>query len=335
MLRRLGAEKLRVHIADHAVRVFLLGIFREGLVAGQIDAGPGVLGEGHAGEVVQKRGDRVLDLRGLCGVRQAAPVFLLLLVGDEGMDHAGAEHVGNGVKRIIGEPELDDQEAGCERPEVSQRAVFQILLRRMPQNRGERIARDQQEQQDLAEEHRVTEGERGIDAVAVHREEDRLKDVHEGEDRDHRGDHAAGVDHKTPESALFLQVSDEEAHPEQDADRHRDEIDRRVGKEQHGQLPALQEAPENIRDIVDQHGKQKLPVLFPGGPFKGVLRMEQNVVAFDQKDQNGKQSDRRIIHTLFPLNHGFDTYLFNNIMDRRRLPVRWHVKYDKKMKLHS
>ena len=41
----------------------------------------------------------------------------------------------------------------------------------------------------------------------------------------------------------------------------------------------------SILKVIDQNGKEELPVHLPGGPLKGVLRMEQDLVAFDQENQ--------------------------------------------------
>ena len=62
MLCRLGIKDLGIGQPDHPVRALFVRIIGKGLVAGKINAAFGVLGKGHAGHVVQKRRNGVLQL---------------------------------------------------------------------------------------------------------------------------------------------------------------------------------------------------------------------------------------------------------------------------------
>ena len=81
--RRLGIEDLPVGKTHHLVRSLLVGVVGKRLVAGKVNSRLCILCERHAGHVVQKGCNRILELRdlpgGLCfllGLRQTLAQFL-------------------------------------------------------------------------------------------------------------------------------------------------------------------------------------------------------------------------------------------------------------------
>ena len=123
MRRRLGVEDLRVGQPRHAVGRGLVRVFRERLVAGQVHAGSGVLGKGHAGHVVQQGSDGLFQRSDLFRFLQPALVFRLFIADHESVQQAGAQHVRDGVQRQVGEPQLDAQEKRHDQPKADQRPV--------------------------------------------------------------------------------------------------------------------------------------------------------------------------------------------------------------------
>ena len=113
--------------------------------------------------------------------------------------------------------------------------------------------------------------------------------------------HAPRQDQDFSEAALLVKVHHRIFDPEQHADRHRDKIEGRVGKEQVRQLHALNDAPEYVQYVIRQHGEQEASVYPLGGLFKRALLIQYHVLIFDQQDQHRQQTDRRIVHTTQPL----------------------------------
>ena len=296
MRRPRRVEYFGVGQPDHARRAFLFGKLGEGLVAGQVDAGRGVLGKGHAGHVVQHRADGVVQRLYPAGLLRRAPVFCLFVVHHHRVQQAGSQHVADGVERQIGEPELNEQKGAHYESEKRQRPVFQPFVRRIAGIGRDGVHRDHEEQDYLQGENHIAKGEDAVGTVAVHNEQHRRKDIDDDEQGDKSGDEAPGVDEEAPETAVLVQIRDGVFRPEHHARRHRDEIDGRVGKEQRGQLSACKDAPQDIRDVIRQNGEQEPPVRPPGRLFKGAPEVHEDVLILDQQYQNRKQTNRGIIH---------------------------------------
>ena len=79
-------------------------VFRESLVAGQIDASLSIFRKGHAGNAVQQGGDRLIQRSNPLGFLQSAPVLLLIVrhakndpVPVSPADHCRSEVHGHGL----------------------------------------------------------------------------------------------------------------------------------------------------------------------------------------------------------------------------------------------
>ena len=313
---RLCVEDLRVRQTYDTLRCFLVGVFGKGLVAGQVYAGFRVLGEGQGRHVVQQGGHGLLQFGHLSGFGQFLPVFLLLVVHDEGMQHARRQHIGHRVEGQVREPQLYRQEHGHDQPEgrQSQEPLAFCASRLLPARVRESVYRDQEQEEDLGAEADIPERQGLIDAVGADGKENRGEDVDDGKHRDQQSQHIAGDPDEPAEGVLLLRISDGEPRPVQDARRHRDVVQGGVGKQRHDQLAAFKEAPEDVRDVIEEDDKQKLPVHLPGGSVEGGPAADQDIVVHDEQDQDGQDADRGIIHRLFPyFSLFFSSLLFSYI----------------------
>lgn len=211
------------------------------------------------------------------GLLQPAPIFLLFVVHHEAVQQAGTQHIRNRIEGQIGEPELNKEESGHDDAEQRQRPVSLPLLRLAPQDRRERIRRDQQEEEDLAGQHHVTQRERVINAVAAHGEQNGDEYVHDRNNRDRPGNHAPGIDENAAKGVILLQIGNGILRPEQHAHRHGDEIDRGIREQQLIQLPIIQNAPQNIRDVIGEDRKQESSVHTPSGRQRSAIPTQQDV----------------------------------------------------------
>ena len=109
MGRRLRVEKLRVGMADDALRPRLLRVVRERLVAGQIDAGLRVLGKVQPRHVVQEGRQGLLQLGHLFGFLQqplllvGLPLRLQLLQQEENDDEEHRREAGYDAEPVFPE----------------------------------------------------------------------------------------------------------------------------------------------------------------------------------------------------------------------------------------
>ena len=285
-------ENLGIGEADDPFGRALVGIIGKGLVAGQIDAGFCVLGEGHAGHVVQKRKDGVIQRSCLFGFPQFPGVFLLFIHGDKGMEHGGGQHIGDGIQGKIGEPQLAGQEDHHDQTEEGKDQITLVLFRtlRLTEHGRKSVARDQGQQRDLETEQYISKGKGRINGLGVHREEQGHKNVDNGKNGDHHGKNVTGNDQKAAKGSFFLEVCDGIAGPVQHTCAHGQIIGGGVGKEQRRQFEILENAPENIRDIIGQHREQEAPVHFPGRFFGDKLPVEEDIPVHDEQDQDCKNT---------------------------------------------
>lgn len=170
-------------------------------------------------------------------------------------------------------------------------------------HRGDGIDRDQKQHQDLAAEDHIAEGQRAVNAIRVHGEQNGRKDVGGGEKRDRPRQDAPRVQEKAGKGAASLKIGHRVLRPAKNADRHRDKVNGRVREQGGCKLARFQNAPQDIRDIIGQHREQKAAVRPPDWVCQRGAAVEQDVQIFYQQDQNGKNADCRIIHT-YPIPFG-------------------------------
>ena len=108
---------------DYLLRRFQAGKFRKFAVAGNVLSGSGILGKGPAGEIVHQGGNCLVHPAALFRFQKLQAVFLLFIGDDKGMDNADAQHVGDGVEREIGEPQLHGKKNRHDHPEKRQGAA--------------------------------------------------------------------------------------------------------------------------------------------------------------------------------------------------------------------
>ena len=301
MLRRHRVKDLSVRQAHHALGFFLVGVLGEGLVAGKIYACFGILGKAQARDVVQKRGDGLLELADLCRLLQILAVLLLFITDDKGAQQAGAQHIGDGIKRQVRVKELQGEKRRHDEAEEHKRPELFALSRFPPQEGSQGIARNQDQQQDLSNEDAIAQGQGAVYAVFVHGKQDGRKEVHAGKQRDRDRKHAPGGKQKAPEAVFLFQVQDNILCPAQDARRHGDKVHRRIGKQEPGKLAAFEHAPEDVRYVIGQHGQQEALVSPPGRGGKRPAAPEKDIAVFNEQDHDRQKADRRVIHLFCPL----------------------------------
>ena len=87
--RRHRIEDIRIGKAYHAFGACLVSVFRESLVAGEVDSCFRIFGKSEPGHVVQKRADGLPQLFEFGSLGQLEPIRLLLVADHERPDEAG------------------------------------------------------------------------------------------------------------------------------------------------------------------------------------------------------------------------------------------------------
>ena len=258
-----------------------------GLHIGQLALHPGEgVGVGQAAGGAQRL---LLGLLPEKGLLQPEAVGLLLVLDDEGVEQAAPQQVAHGVQGEEGVEDLHRHQQGHGQAEDGDGAVVVPGPPPGAPHAVDGVKGGQQEEEDLDDQGGVPDGAGVVGPGLVQAEEDGAEEVHPHGDNLEEEEDVPRPEEPEGKAGGILQIEDHIPGPEEDREGHGEEVDHGVSVEQEGEARAVEQAPEDVGDVVGQDAEEEEPV---GVPHRlAPAGAKERVLVDDEQDQGSQQPD--------------------------------------------